>query len=159
EAAGRSAPVAASGADRGSEVIPMFPEPDAQWRASVASVTSRMTYYVRARGARSRRFSIDVITVPKIESVTFRVTPPAYTRQALHEGPLPPGGLTGLPGTEIRVSIRSNRPLTSGKLIYIVGRQRMEFPMSRPDSAIEDTVAGTVTIAGNGRIEAEITDT
>jgi hypothetical protein len=147
-----------AGVDRASEVIPMFPEPDAQWRASIANITGRMVYYLRARSARSRRFSIDVITVPKIETVNFRVTPPAYTRQSAYEGALPPAGLTGLPGTEILVSIRSNRPLSGGKLTCIVNRQRSELPMSRHDPAIEDTVAGTITIAGNGRLEAEIID-
>ncbi len=157
-AAGRAAATPVAGADRGSEVVPMFPEPDAQWRASIANITGRMTYYLRTRGARSRRFSIDVITVPKIEGVNFRITPPAYTRQSVYEGALPQGGLTGLPGTEIRVSIRSNRPLSGGKLIYVIGRQRNEVPMSSLDPAIEDTVAGAVAIAGNGRIEAEIVD-
>jgi hypothetical protein len=141
----------------GESVVPMFPEPDAHWRASVANVTSPMKYLVRARAARSSHYAIDVITVPQIEEVQYRVTPPAYTRLAAYEGPLPAGGLSGLPGTEVRLTIRSNRPLAGGTLVYVAGSTRQEFPLSRAGAA-EDSVAGAFPIFGNGRIEASIVD-
>jgi len=148
-----------SAADKieGDAVVPMFPEPDAHWRASVANITRPMKYFVRARAARSSRFSIDVITVPQIESVDYRVTPPAYTHQAAHEGPLPTGGLSGLPGTEVRLTIRSNRPLSRGTLIHLAGNARQELPLAKTATA-DDAVSGAFVIAGSGRIEATIVD-
>src|SRR5579872_7133898 len=145
----------AKGAD---EVVPMFPEPDAHWRASVANVTRPMTYFLRARTARSRKFTIDVITVPQIEDVQFRVAPPEYTRMPAHEGRLPSGGLAGLPGTQVTVSIRSNRPLSGGTLDYVAGEARRQIALSSARAGSE-TVAGTFTISASGRIEAKIVDT
>ena len=40
--------------------------------------------------------------------------PPAYTRAAIYDGPLPENGLSGLVGTRIEVRARSNRPLSGG---------------------------------------------
>ena len=99
----QTSPQGASGstrhADRAGpdEIVPMFPEPHAQWRASISNITRPLTYLLRARSARSRKFAIEVITVPQFEDVHFRVTPPAYTRLPSYEGPLPFGGLSGLP--------------------------------------------------------------
>ena len=54
---------------------------------------------------------LDVLTVPRLEAVRFRITPPAYANRPVYEGPLPQGGLAGLPGTRVQVWVRSNRPL------------------------------------------------
>jgi len=96
------------------EVLPMFPEPNGVWRAAVANVTAPGKYLVRAGRARSRHFDIGILTVPRFEQVTFKITPPAYTRQSAYEGPLPQGGLAGLPRTMVQVRVRSNRPLAGG---------------------------------------------
>jgi hypothetical protein len=141
------------------EVVPMFPEERGQWRASVANITRPLNYFLRSRGARSRRFSVDVLTVPKIEEVQFRITPPTYTQQATYEGPLPREGLAGLAGTEVRISIRSNRPLATGRLTYIVtGQPRRDVQIIPHDPAHDRQVSGTFSILGNGRIEALVTD-
>src|SRR5207245_639817 len=80
----------AAGSPRGAkgttEIVPMFPESEGRWRASVANVTRSMTYLLRARSARSRKFAVEVITVPQIEEVHFRIIAPAYTRQTAYEG-------------------------------------------------------------------------
>ena len=41
------------------ETLPMFPEPDSHWRASLAKVTSPAIYYVRSFRARSEKHSIE----------------------------------------------------------------------------------------------------
>ena len=140
-----------------NEIVPMFPEQNGQWRASVANITNPMNYFLRARGGRSRKYSIDVITVPQIAEVQFRVVPPPYTRQPAYEGPLPPGGLAGLFGTQVQISIRSNRPLSGGRLTYFKGDNR-ELSELAPAGASSDTVAGAFTISDGGRIEALIVD-
>jgi hypothetical protein len=136
----------------------MFPEQEGKWRASVANVTQPMTYFVRARGARSRRFSVEVQTVPLIEEVQVRIQAPEYTRQPVYEGPLPPGGLAGLAGAEVKVTIRSNRPLSAGRLTYFAGRSQHKIELARLDAASESMVSGTFVISANGRIEALIVD-
>ena len=94
----------------------MFEESPGQWRASVTNVRAAGAYFVRAGHARSERYPLRVMTVPKIEEVKFRVTAPAYTRTPVYDGPLPQGGLAGLPGTRVDVTARSNRPLSQGSL-------------------------------------------
>jgi len=43
------------------------------------SCTRTVRYFARAQGARSQRFQIAVVTVPQLENVKWRITPPAYT--------------------------------------------------------------------------------
>ncbi|MGQ9651244.1 MAG: hypothetical protein ACUVXJ_14135, partial [Phycisphaerae bacterium] len=83
------------------EVLPMFPENDGRWRTSIAHVTDAGKYFIRAHRARSKRYSIGVITLPRLDGARFRVTPPAYTHLKPYDGPLPQGGLAGLPGTRV----------------------------------------------------------
>jgi hypothetical protein len=100
----------------GEEVLPLFPEPGGKWRATMASVTESGQYHVRAPGGRSEKYRLDVITVPKLEKVSFIITPPAYTQRPAYQGPLPQGGIAGLPSTKVEVRALSNRPLSGGKL-------------------------------------------
>jgi polyhydroxyalkanoate synthesis regulator protein len=139
------------------EVLPMFPESGAEWRATIANVTSPARYFVRARRARSARYDIEVITVPQFEAVTFRVEPPAYTRLPATEGPLPESGLAGLTGTRVQIVARSNRPLSGGSLAYVLADDRRESALVPTDTA-SDTAAGSFTITGTGRIELQLLD-
>lgn len=102
----------------GPEKLPMFEVSGGKWEATIARVTSPAKYFVRAAGARSHKFAIDVLTVPQIQSVKFRVTPPAYTHRAPYEGPLPQGGIAGLVGTKVELWARSNRPLQGGEMPF-----------------------------------------
>lgn len=103
-----------SGGALQDEVLPMFAETEGQWRASLSSVTDPGEYFVRTKEARSHRFQLDLITVPEITAVRFRITPPRYTRDPIYEGELPKNGIVALPGTEVEVTAVSNRPLASG---------------------------------------------
>ena len=141
------------------EALPMFPDSPGRWRASVAAVTTPGQYFVRARTTRSHRFQLNVITVPQLEEVRFRVTPPAYTRDAPYEGPLPQGGLSALAGATVEVRARSNRPLSSGALEIASGEQH-ETVKLEPVSADGDSheVLGSWTIARPGTFQLKVTD-
>ncbi len=145
--------------DQGQEEeLPMFPETDGTWRATIANITSGSEYYVRAGRARSSRYRIGVITVPKIEEVKFRITPPAYTRGATYEGSLPQGGLAGLPGTQVQVTVQSNRPLKRGWLLYTVGESTREIALV-PDQVNPTIVRGEVELDADGNMEIHVIDT
>ncbi|MBC7815349.1 MAG: hypothetical protein IAG10_00455 [Planctomycetaceae bacterium] len=141
------------------EALPMFPDSPGRRRASVAAVTTPGQYFVRARTTRSHRFQLNVITVPQLEEVRFRVTPPAYTRDAPYEGPLPQGGLSALAGATVEVRARSNRPLSSGALEIVSGEQH-ETVKLEPVSADGDSheVLGSWTIARPGTFQLKVTD-
>src|SRR2546429_52122 len=100
----------------GEDALPMFGEGQNKWRATVAGVTAPTKYFVRGPGSRSRKFNVELITVPKLEGVRVRITPPAYTNRPPYEGAVPQGGFSGLAGTKIEIFAKSNRPLSGGSI-------------------------------------------
>jgi len=140
------------------EAVPMFPESGGRWKATITNIVSPGQYFVRARRSRSVRFAIDIFTVPRFEQVRFRVTPPEYTRRAAYNGPLPQGGLAGLPGTKIEVWARSNRPLSGGDMVVFTGKTPGAFSMN-PVAAGGNEVAGSFEIRGAGKLEIQLSDT
>jgi hypothetical protein len=137
--------------DSGSiqETVPMFPEPGGAWRAAVSDVTSAGRYFVRATQSRTRKFHYDVITVPELRGLRFRVTPPAYTHRPPYEGPLPQGGLSGLAGTKVEFWARSNRPLSGGAFEF----ETDPGATTRPAAA---TPAAQVSVAPSSADAAEV---
>lgn len=137
--------------------LPLFPETEVSWRTSLAGITAPGRYYVRSHAGRSRRYRLDLLTTPRLESVQFRVTPPAYTGRAPYTGPIPPGGLAGLPGTQVEVQVRSNRPLSGGQLT-VAGAMPLQTPLqpARPEA---QEVVGSFTIQGPGKLSLGVVDT
>jgi len=116
------------------ENVPMFPDADRLWRTTIAHVTEKGEYFIRAHRARSERFKIGLITVPELKGTRFRVTPPAYTHLKPYEGPLPQGGLAGLPGTRVEVWLRSNRPLSGGAMQFETQEATEQLPLQPVES-------------------------
>jgi hypothetical protein len=140
------------------ERLPMFPEAEGEWRATVADVTLPGQYVVRSGRARSKRFRIDVITVPRITGVRFRVTPPAYTRRAAYEGPAPADGLSGLPGARVEVWAASNRPLSSGTLQLSGAKRSGGDHNLAPSSQSSTEVYGSFDVAADAKITIRVAD-
>lgn len=139
------------------EVLPMFPETDGRWRTSIAHVTDHGDYFVRAMRARSRRFEIGMITVPRLDGARFRVTPPAYTNLKPYEGPLPQGGLAGLAGTRVDVWLRSNRPLSGGDL-HLQTQQEVKQLSFQPTATDSNEVTASFEIRESGTVHMGVTD-
>jgi hypothetical protein len=149
----------------------MFPEPGGVWRAVLAKVVEPAEYYVRAYRARSTRYHIGVKTVPLIENARLRIAPPGYANRAPYEGPLPKDGVCGLPGTQVQIFLRSNRPLRGGTIAMSRARparaepgrtkspppRSVERPM-KPVEAGSQEVMGQFSIDGDGKFECRVTD-
>jgi hypothetical protein len=133
--------------------LPMFPETSGAWRASLANITTPGQYYIRAGRARSKRFELGVITVPKLEGVAFKVTLPAYTNRPPYEGPLPQGGLAGLPGTVVQVKAKSNRPLQGGTMTFSSSTQPATMSPTGANEAV-----GSFEIHQAGKVTIGVTD-
>lgn len=137
-----------------AEPLPMFPETGGAWRATVANVTVPGRYFIRAEGARSKHFDIGVITVPRLETVRFRITPPAYTHHPPYEGPLPQGGIAGLPGTKVELWAKSNRPLSAGSLTFTPDAGGKSSSPQSPDASGTPDVSGTPDASGTPPVSA-----
>lgn len=156
-------------ARNGVETLPMFPEADSYWRAGLAKVTENAVYHVRADRARSTKHSIEVITVPRIEKVRFRIVPPTYTNRPAYVGALPKEGISGLAGTKVEIRATSNRPLSRGA-VHINMRpanssaQKVLSDSSEtiaemfPTSPGASEVVGTFIVSGNGRFDLRLFD-
>ncbi len=145
----------ADGSD--AEALPLFAESDGVWRTTVTRVTQPVRYFVRSHAGRSKRFAVDVITVPLFEAVRFRITPPAYTLLKPYEGPLPSEGLAGLPGTRVELWAASNRPLSGGSLrLSPPPKGAVAVTPVAPDSS---EVSATFEIRAAGQLRFTLTDT
>jgi hypothetical protein len=143
---------------RGQEQpLPMFPEPGGAWRTVLSKITEPAEYFVRANRARSEKYRIRVITLPRIESVRLRITSPAYANRPPYDGPLPKEGVAGLPGTKVRVSIRSNRPLRGGKM-EITGRGQKAVMTMNPAVSGGQEAVGKFEITSDGKFECRVID-
>lgn len=163
-----------------AQILPMFPEPNGSWRAIIACLTESHRYHVRAARARSHQYDIAIQTVPRLEAIRFRLTPPAYARQASYDGSWPPNGLAGLPRTQIQVWAKGNRPLSTGRLDFLVSSTAdaspsagevnagVGGPATRP-AAVASTaelartadpneVSGVVTLHSSGQLVVQVVD-
>jgi hypothetical protein len=145
------AEIVLAGEGGNDDVLPMFGEGGSKWRATVANVTAATDYYVRAGGSRSKKFHVDLITVPHLEGVRVRVTPPAYTHLPPYEGNVPQGGLSGLAGTKIEIFAKSNRPL-SGGTIDIEGGAKVAM------TGAGNEATGGFTLEKAGKITVHVID-
>ena len=66
--------------------------------------------------ARSDWHQLEVVFQPRVSNASVTVTPPAYTGQPTREYPLDSGEIKALEGSEIQLTLESNRPLASGSL-------------------------------------------
>jgi hypothetical protein len=144
-------------ADDGEETLPMFPEADGKWKAQLSDIVKPCRYLARARGTRSHQYRIDVITVPRLESVRWRIVPPAYTGDAAYEGPTPSDGLAGLPGTQVQVWASSNRPLSGGSLAVDADGTKSEVSLAPLVSGSRE-VTGRFEIRAAGKFSLLVTD-
>jgi hypothetical protein len=157
-------------ANGSEEKLPMFPEPGATWRGTLTAITAPAQYYVVAGRARSHRFDLGVITVPKIEAVRVRVTPPAYTHRPPMEGPMPANGIAALAATTVQFWAHSNRPLRGGSIVVESSQptgggppttkptEVKEFAM-KPLEANGNEVTGALVVRSAGTLNLKVVDT
>ena len=137
------------------ELVPMFDEGDDRWRALLSRVTESLEYQIRSGRARSEKYRIDLLRVPEISQVTFRVTPPAYTgagTTVVKAGE----PLRGLPGTEVVVLATSNMPLSAGRLEIVKGKKSRTVLLNVTEENNE--VHGQFVIENGGKFELSLTN-
>jgi hypothetical protein len=144
---------------RAAEIVPMFQQANKTWRTSLVQVTESASYFVRAVDSRSEKFTMEVMTVPEIDSVRVEITPPAHANRRAFDGEFPSNGISGLVGTRVRIRGVSNRPLSAGlvTLRNAAGEQRrvdLEPTADRPTE-----VSGIFAIKETESLELTLVDT
>jgi hypothetical protein len=145
-------------ANGAEETLPMFEDRSLAWRAQLVGITEPLEYCVRTRRARSRYFSTKIITTPRIETVRVTVTPPAYTRLPPSEGGIPREGIAGLRGTEVKIAVTSNRPLSQGNLTLNYPGKEPVVIETTPDEADPRTVEFKFPIEQSGALALNVRD-
>ncbi|HVX15318.1 MAG TPA: hypothetical protein VHC22_29280 [Pirellulales bacterium] len=78
-------------------------------------------YYVTAGDGRSRHYRIDVVERPRVEKLSVRMTPPAYTELTASASERADGEMVGLCGTSIELGLQASKPLKSASLVLDAG--------------------------------------
>jgi len=149
------------GGDGSQSSLPMFSETNGKWRAVLSKLTEPTSYFVRSYRARSIKYRIDIITVPRIETVRVLIVPPPYAGQPNYEGPVPDEGVKGLRGTKVTVWATSNRPLSGGRLQVTRGRGasgKLDVLAMQPSEPGGQEAFGRFEISSDGKFELQVLD-
>jgi hypothetical protein len=98
---------------RGAAMQPVAGSPGL-FTFTVADAVASFDYYITAGDGRSRQFPIEIVPRPRVELLTVRYMPPAYTGQAAGEAIETDGELAAIAGTRVELELRSTKPLQSG---------------------------------------------
>lgn len=116
----------------------------------VKSVRSSFNYFVTAEEVETDKFRIEVIDRPIIKTISFKVTPPAYSKIPAFEQK-DNGNITALIGSRIDISLSSTKELSAAIL---------EFnDTSKTELSIKNNLAdGTIRIRKESSYKVIITD-
>ena len=138
------------------DVLPMFPESSGSWHASLADIKEPFDFFLRVHRARSEAWPVTVLTVPSITDVQVEIIAPLYTELAPFRGTLPANGLEGLPGTSVKLTAQSNRPLSGGTMrIQLNDTAQTVAMIAEPDP---HRVTGAFDITQPGRLDITVID-
>ncbi|MBU2626778.1 MAG: hypothetical protein KKG33_14580 [candidate division Zixibacteria bacterium] len=108
-------------------------------------------YFVRAGREESDEHSVTVVDKPRITGLKLTYMYPKYTRLKTLVIDENDGNVQALKGTQIKVELRTNKPVETGSLVFSDG--------SAMELTCGDTLsAATITVAGNKSYHAEVTD-
>lgn len=133
--------------------LPMLRNTDGKYAQTIEHATQDLTYYARIERGRSKRFQLAIGKTPRIGAVNISYTYPAYTKLPARTRQLGPDGVVrAYEGTQVEMSIASNRPLNGGEL-RVGGDTFALKPGGDPQS-----VLGTFTLRQSNDLEARIVD-
>ena len=138
--------------DAKAAAFPMFDAGDGMYFQTIENVQSDTEYFARMWRGRSKRYQLEVLTAPRIEEVIVTYTPPAYTHLRPETRLLGDRGLRGYRGTNIEMTISSNRPLAGGSLT-VTGE---DYTLRSYDT---NKVGQTFELSSVGDFSARIRDT
>lgn len=122
-------------------------------------------FYIDTPDGRSRRYPLNVLSVPLFEKVEVAYAYPDYTKWAGHQHALDARGIQGLAGTKVTLKVKSNIPLRAGRLELIHLKPDDDKPVAtseitlKADSTDVAIVAATFPLEFSGRFKLSLTGT
>ncbi|GMV93369.1 MAG: hypothetical protein AMXMBFR82_31470 [Candidatus Hydrogenedentota bacterium] len=134
--------------------LPMLDSGDGTYFQTIENVRTDLTYYAEIPRGRSKRYSLALSRIPRIDSVAVTYTYPEYTNLPSKSRLLSKtdATLVGYEGTQVRLDIASNRPLEGGPVT--LGDQTLELH----PGADEGTAAVEFPIEKASAITASLID-
>jgi len=146
--------------DKSEEAIPMLSEGEGRFSVSLSRLREPLTFYAKARSAKSKSGQLTIKTTPEIRSAMKTVRYPNYTGVAEKQSPLDQDGIKALIGSEVLIQATSNRPLKQGILTLTdksgIKREVSLAPTSDSDEPL--TVEATIALNSPGSFELRLED-
>lgn len=134
--------------------LPMLDSGDGTYFQTIENVRSDLTYYAEIPRGRSKRYTLALSRVPRIDSVAVTYTYPDYTHLPSKSRLVSKtdATLAGYEGTRVQLDITSNRPLEGGPVQ--LGDQTLSMRRGADDS----TATVEFPIEQRGAIMAKLID-
>lgn len=130
--------------------IKLNPDSLNQFIYEVKSVRNSFNYYVQADEIKSDNYRIEVVDRPIIKTISFKITPPAYSKIPSFDQQ-DNGNITALIGSKVDISLTSTKNLSSALIEY-------EDSTQTELSAEKNTAKGNIRINKEASYKILITD-
>jgi hypothetical protein len=98
--------------------LPTFRESETRFSRTLDSVTEPVSIAFAIGKARSEWRTVELLLQPKVLAGETSVKPPTYTQREAVSAPLDTNEIAALEGSEVTLSLTSNRPLAPSSLIF-----------------------------------------
>ena len=144
--------------EKGEHESRCFSESGTVYVQRLERVIRPLEFSFRTGKARSKWFPVEVLLEPKVTEASVTVTPPQYSDLPVQE--FTPGSepLVAIPGSEVRLTLNSNRPLSSGRLQVLDLESETEIATTPAELAGTHAVTYTWIAKGDAYLRAHITD-
>ncbi len=132
--------------------LPMFRSDDRSFFQTIEAPRADLNYFARIEDGRSKRYPLTINQVPRIEYASVSFTYPKYTGLMPKTRLVADAPIRTYEGTEVTITLTSNRPLEAGELTV----DGTKIDMSPRTEA--NTVSGTFTLSRAGRLDASVID-
>ena len=148
----------AADAPQAVTTVPMFDKGARGFTQQIENVRTDLVIVAhnKSRQSLSKQRRVDVILTPRLDQAFVKIAPPAYTGLKTEERPLPLKSLKALAGTELTFRLRSNRPLSEGRIALTRAPGEVEVVAMTPTA--ENEVSGAITAKDSGRLAFTLVD-
>jgi hypothetical protein len=141
---------------------PMMPQEPGLFAQQLENVRTDLLLRAHTPGnwSTSQERRLVVVLTPQYEQATIAITPPDYTGLREKSAPFSFNGATALKGSQIKITLGSNRPLKEGRIhLTLASGKTQEIKMTPADPVNKpDEISGSFTAEASGRMIFDMKD-